>query len=123
MQKQPRIIQSAHQSKRHQGTAATHKLRPTSAGATQHTEKVLITGDDILIEYVSRLLKQLSQGEDRLPDAHRQSITKFITHYVWHSKDAQTGELSTRLSERLSEMLERRRRLIKYLFKKENNLA
>ena len=48
----------------------------------------MITGDDILIEYVARLVKQLSQTT---VDAHRptilQQIEKFVVHYVWKQPD------------------------------------
>jgi hypothetical protein len=91
---------------------------------------VLITGDDILIEYVDRLINQLrvKTGGPSLVDPWSKPIEKFITHYVWHSQDQTKGEdpalgLVGRLEGRLHEMQERRRRLIKYLFKKEGKLG
>lgn len=54
-------------------------------------------------------------------------IEKFITHYVWYSGDkkeqTQHGSLKLRLENRLNEMLERRRRLLKMLFKNEGRLG
>jgi hypothetical protein len=48
----------------------------------------LITGDDILIEYVERLMKMLKILQPaQVGDAHQESIESFITHYVWHCKD------------------------------------
>lgn len=48
----------------------------------------MITGDDILIEYVSRLAKTLSHlQEDTIEHAQRQRMEKFISHYVWHMAD------------------------------------
>jgi hypothetical protein len=47
-------------------------------------ERVLITGDDILIEYVDRLMREIQPLTD-LREDWRSSIEKFITHYVWHS--------------------------------------
>ena len=97
-------------------------------------ERVLITGDDILIEYVERLIQEISSFEEKedLKPSWRTSIEKFITHYVWHSQDAQQDKIkhgqrqstpfSVRLNGRLTEMQERRRRLIKYLYKKEGKL-
>lgn len=95
---------------------------------------MLITGDDILIEYVDRLIIELKklQENDYKPN-WKTSIEKFITHYVWHSQDAVQQEkikhgqrYSTpywvRLQGRLNEMQERRRRLIKYLYKKEGKM-
>lgn len=49
-------------------------------------ERVLITGDDILIEYVDRLMHEIQSVPDSdLKQGWKQSIEKFITHYVWHS--------------------------------------
>ena len=63
----------------------------------------------------------------------RTSIEKFITHYVWHSQDPIQNEkirqgqrfqtpFWVRLQGRLNEMQDRRRRLIKYLYKKEGKI-
>lgn len=50
--------------------------------------KVMITGDDILIEYVSRLSNNLKNiHEDSLEGSQRQRMEKFISHYVWHMPD------------------------------------
>lgn len=62
-----------------------------------------------------------------LQDSWKRAIEKFITHYVWHSQDRRKidGPLISiieRLEGRLHEMQERRRRLIKYLYKKEGKL-
>ena len=49
----------------------------------------MITGDDILIEYVSRLAKTLSTVEEETVDrTQAQRLEKFISHYVWHMPDA-----------------------------------
>jgi hypothetical protein len=93
----------------------------------------MITGDDILIEYVTRLMKMFSQGkiaEEQLALDQQSKIEKFITHYVWYAQDKNgkgkqqqmTGGLKIRLENRLNEMLERRRRLLKMLFKSEGRL-
>ena len=51
-------------------------------------ERVLITGDDILIEYVDRLMREIQDIDDSdLKPSWIASIEKFITHYVWHSQD------------------------------------
>ena len=47
---------------------------------------MLITGDDILIEYVDRLMNVIQKMTDaELKPNWKLSIEKFITHYVWHS--------------------------------------
>ncbi len=87
----------------------------------------MITGDDILIEYVDRLMNAIRNltSETLLNDQWKQCLEKFITHYVWHGKDTHQqvkekdlGLFWVRLEGRLNEMQERRRRLIKYLYKK-----
>ena len=97
-------------------------------------ERVLITGDDILIEYVERLMNEIKNVNDNdLKGTWKSQIEKFITHYVWHSQDPVTNDkikhgqryqtpFWVRLQGRLIEMQERRRRLIKYLYKKEGKL-
>jgi len=48
----------------------------------------MITGDDILIEYVSRLSKTLScLQEDQVERVQMARMEKFISHYVWHMPD------------------------------------
>ena len=95
---------------------------------------MLITGDDILIEYVERLINEIKNVNDNdLKGTWKNQIEKFITHYVWHSQDPVANDKIkhgqryqtpywVRLQGRLNEMQERRRRLIKYLYKKEGKL-
>ena len=77
---------------------------------------MLITGDDILIEYVERLIAEIKDIADaELRPGWRTSIEKFITHYVWHSQDPitsdkikqghrQSNPFWVRLQSRLNEM-------------------
>ena len=59
-----------------------------ASGATGTQERVLITGDDILIEYVERLMNEIKNVNDNdLKGSWKNQIEKFITHYVWHSQD------------------------------------
>jgi len=94
----------------------------------------LITGDDILIEYVERLMGLIKNiSDDMLQENWKIALDKFITHYVWHSQDKKAEEnhrntsasspYGVRLEGRLGEMQERRRRLIKYLYKKEGKIS
>jgi hypothetical protein len=93
---------------------------------------VLITGDDILIEYVERLMTGIKNvSEEMLLENWKIALEKFITHYVWHQQDRRSNPEAAvvpvppywfRLEGRLTEMQERRRRLIKYLYKKEGRL-
>ena len=86
----------------------------------------MITGDDILIEYVKRLSTTLTMlQEDLIGVSQTEKMEKFISHYVWHLPDKSASEvkqLPARLQNRLGEMTDRRRRLIKYMFKKESRL-
>ena len=50
----------------------------------------MITGDDILIEYVSRLMDTFSSNkirEEQLTHEQQSKIENFITHYVWYAQD------------------------------------
>lgn len=71
--------------------------------------------------------------DNELKASQKTAIEKFITHYVWHSQDPVSNDkikqgqryqtpFWVRLQSRLNEMQERRRRLIKYLYKKEGKL-
>lgn len=77
-------------------------------------------------------IKQVG-SEDQLQDNWKSALDRFITHYVWHSQDRRNEGTANdrntagspfwfRLEGRLNEMQERRRRLIKYLYKKEGKL-
>ena len=59
------------------------------AKASQGNEngnKPMITGDDILIEYVERLVNALKQvNEINLRSSWKASIEKFVDHYVWNN--------------------------------------
>lgn len=72
-------------------------------------------------------------NDNDLKGSWKGQIEKFITHYVWHSQDPVANDKIkhgqryqtpywVRLQGRLNEMQERRRRLIKYLYKKEGKL-
>lgn len=53
----------------------------------------MITGDDVLIEYVARLMIAVkSIKENILRPIWKNSIEKFIKHYVWHSSDVRRAE-------------------------------
>jgi len=89
----------------------------------QNTEKLMITGDDVLIEYVARLMIAIKSIKEKLlRQSWKNSIDNFIRHPVWHSSDTRRREnnkLWQRLESRLIEMKERRKRLLKTLYKKE----
>jgi hypothetical protein len=58
----------------------------TSVGQTR--DKLLITGDDVLIEYVHRLMLAVqSIKEPAFRPQWKVQIEKFIKHYVWHTSD------------------------------------
>ena len=53
---------------------------------SQGDTKVVITGDDVLIEYVSRLIKIMREVPE--VSGYKEievSMEKFISHYVWHN--------------------------------------
>lgn len=57
-------------------------------GTGKDKSKVLVTGDDVLIEYVSRIINFLkSVPEADVPVLWMTQIDKFIQHYVWHTPD------------------------------------
>lgn len=78
----------------------------------------MITGDDVLIEYVSRLIQILKEVPE-VQSIEMDSIEKFITHFVWHKDDYPKKAYWWRLENRLNEMLSRRKKLLKNLCRKE----
>jgi hypothetical protein len=79
-----------------------------------NNNKVVITGDDVLIEYVARLIQKVSV-DTNVRAAESESIENFITHYVWHNPDNSESLVQERLQNRLSEMKLRRKKLLKSL--------
>lgn len=82
----------------------------------------MITGDDVLIEYVNRIINGLKK---LIPTDNNNDIEKvvelFIGYYVWHTPDLKRNKPSAtiwqRLEARLQEMRERRKRLVKSVYK------
>jgi hypothetical protein len=97
----------------------THKARNYSEEKTSKPEKIILTADDILIEYISRIWHAIrSLKEEKLKTNWRRNLERFITHTVWHASDTRRGansKLWQRLENRLIEMKERRRRLVNNL--------
>lgn len=55
---------------------------------TKQSTKVMITGDDILIEYVTRLVRHLGNSQPEVMQAYQtERVEKFVSHYVWHMPD------------------------------------
>jgi len=79
-----------------------------------------------LIEYVDRVIQRVKNvGEKDMRENWANCMDKFSNHYVWHSKDKEFSQ-KPRLEQmqgRLKEMQDRRRRLIKYLYKREERLG
>lgn len=77
-------------------------------------EKIKVTGDDVLISYISRLVEIIRKiPEERLKPEWRKSIDKFINHQVWQNGEfKRIGTLFQRLEVRLFEMKEMKRRMV-----------
>lgn len=73
-----------------QPTAAPTKQEPAQQPAPATTSstqppKIVITGDDILIEYVQRVSTALATiSEELIPLKTVSKIEKFVTHHIWH---------------------------------------
>lgn len=74
--------------------------------------RLIITGDDILIEYASRIMHAVKAiNEENLKIIWKKSIENFITHPVWHSDPKKSDNLWERLEERLLVMKSRKKKL------------
>ena len=95
----------------------SNKLPQINKGSADNS-KVVITGDDVLIEYVTRLISKLgSINEGNIGEKEEDWIENFITHYVWHNEDKVESHLWDRLQNRLNEMILRRKKLLKSICK------
>ncbi|CAI2370039.1 unnamed protein product [Moneuplotes crassus] len=97
-----------------------------SAKPKKSTSRI-ISGDDLLIEYSSRVVKVLRLiNEEDLELAHKNVVERFIKHKAWVTTDlAQTTPNSLywqRLETRILEMKDRRKRLAKNIAKSEGLL-
>ena len=76
--------------------------------------KLVITGDDILIEYLSRVLHACkSVGAEHLKNDWKQALEKFVNHYIWQSIAAVIPPGMTilqKLEMRIVEMKDRRKK-------------
>ena len=76
------------------GSGPKQQEATASAFSTEEpAEKLLITGDDVLIEYVTRLIiavKSFTEGS--LRNNWRMAMESFITHYVWHTSDMRRAD-------------------------------
>jgi hypothetical protein len=109
-------------------------------------EKILISPEDLVIEYCERLGSILKQNSDSvLKMVSRVALDKFLSHTVWGPTVAEPGSLSSqqastmnfssiasnnprqsifhRLEGRVADMKERRKRGIKLIYKKEGRLS
>lgn len=69
------------------------QILPALKSNTVKKEKLLITGDDILIEYVARLMIAVkSIKENMLKAQWIYQLEKFIKHSVWHSSDVRRAQ-------------------------------
>ena len=73
--------------------------------------KIVITGDDVLIEYVRRIKNELKRMQ-QLPSSVESNLMRFIMHSVWQISNRSKAELSAlnlrdKLTNRYNEMKKR----------------
>ena len=104
-------------------SSATPNLKESSKIATLPNK--VITGDDMLIEYTSRLIKVVRLLKEEMSYEHKAILESFIKHSAWMSTDLKATEpessLWQRLEARRMEMKDRRRRLAKNISKQNFN--
>ncbi|CAI2364079.1 unnamed protein product [Moneuplotes crassus] len=84
----------------------------------QENSKMAITEDDVLIEYVSRLV-EICNTVKEIDINQKLMINKFIEHYVWANPDSKEVPLKERIVNRYNEMISRRKDLLKSMIEKE----
>lgn len=94
--------------------AVTAMCAEKSFSTLPKSDKIMVTGDDILLEYISRLIKALTEvQESSLTPLLKKSIEAFISHPVWKSnnKGPIRDSLRYRLEVRYADMQLRRLRV------------
>lgn len=101
-------------------------------------QKMIITGDDILIEYVNRIIRHLEsvcvvfhkkynqkieRVDDILPQSLRNTLEKFSMHTIWSTKlnsQQKLAPLNHKIKIRHKEMVDRRTKILTSMMKKNN---
>ncbi len=117
----------------------SQKGAPSDKEKKKEKQKMIITGDDILIEYVSRLVVLLNSIRTRnqskfnvdlgsaidviIPQSIRQTLDQFTRHKIWSNKFGERHDaqgIVTKIKMRHTEMVDRRQRILKSQLKKQN---
>ena len=105
-------------------SSATPNIKESTKMATLSNK--VITGDDMLIEYTSRMIKVVRLLKDEISYEHKAIIEAFIKHSAWMTTDLKEtvpdSSLWQRLEARKMEMNDRRRRLAKNIAKQNFNI-
>ena len=79
-------VKSSTVNKRYSDYQHPKKKQPESPSKSIKHEKVVITGDDILIEYVARVIERLSKSH-YINNYQFECANRFINHQVWNVQD------------------------------------
>ena len=75
-------------------------------------EKVVLTGDDIIEEYIKRMIDTIKRvNEKNLKAPWKRAISRFVNHQVWMSDVHPEFNLVEKLTIRLGEMKQKKRKL------------
>ena len=78
-------------------------------------ERLIITGDDILIEYIARLMHAMKALSSSSIKQWHKNVEKFLSHYIWvDQEDGSESDICSRLEHILVDMKERRKKLLIY---------
>ena len=77
-------------------------------------QKIVITGDDVLVEYVRRIKKEIKRLPDKLPIQVETVLNKFNSHSMWSVKlKFDVGSSKEKFLSRYKEMKTRRESFLK----------
>jgi len=93
--------------------------RPATTPGNKGKMQLMITGDDVLMEYIGRILKNLRGVDEYALSAQiTASLDSFIDHYAWHGELSSHMHVADKLDHRLQEMRGRRKQLLKNINKR-----
>ncbi len=77
-------------------------------------QKIVITGDDVLVEYVRRIKKEIKRLPDKLPTQVETVLNRFNSHSMWSVKlKFDVGSSKEKFLSRYKEMKTRRESFLK----------
>ncbi|OMJ83252.1 hypothetical protein SteCoe_15839 [Stentor coeruleus] len=82
----------------------------TKSIKTSKDTKLILNGDDLLIEYLQRVIRILKdKNEIQIPAGVKVALERFSSHFTWKMQESSEVNIAKKLENRIQEMLSRKR--------------